>query len=115
MRMWMLNPKYLCREHLLGEHNEIHKHRHNFVKGHSIKGRIAGNAVAPKQMKERHDALAVEMIARGYNHQSPFEQPDLSSYSDEDQNAVVDVTESLRLLLRRCPECRNRIKKGPLL
>jgi len=24
MRMWMLNPKALCRKHLMGEHVEIH-------------------------------------------------------------------------------------------
>jgi len=40
MRMWMVEPKLLCKKHLLGEHNEIHKHRHNFVKKHSVKGRI---------------------------------------------------------------------------
>lgn len=105
----MIHPRYLCRQHLLGEHNEIHKHRHNFVKGHSIKGRIQGNAVEPKKMKQRHDALAEEMINRGYNHSSPFEQPDLSSYSEQDQNATVNVNESFALLINRCPDCRRRI------
>ena len=40
MRMWMIKPELLCRQHLLGEHSEIHKHKHNFEKGHSIKGRL---------------------------------------------------------------------------
>jgi len=40
MRMWMIDPSLLCRKHLLGEHNEIHKHRHNFEKHHSVTGRI---------------------------------------------------------------------------
>lgn len=30
MRMWMIDPKLLCRKHLLGEHNEIHKHLPSF-------------------------------------------------------------------------------------
>ena len=43
MRMWMLNPKFLCRQHLLGEHSEIHKFRHNFVKKHKVIRELAKN------------------------------------------------------------------------
>ena len=39
MRMWMVDPKWLCRKHLLWEHVEIHKH--NFVKHHSIAKRVS--------------------------------------------------------------------------
>ena len=78
MRMWMIDPKLLCRKHLLGEHAEIHKHRHNFVKQHNITGRIYPIVqIEPENMKSRHDELAKEMIKRGYNHNSPYEQPDL--------------------------------------
>ena len=98
----------LCRAHLLGEHSEIHKHKHNFVKGHSMAGRIAGNAVEPESMRSRHDELAEEMLRRGYNHQSPYEQPDLSHYADEVRFAKVDTEASLRMLLARCKECRER-------
>ena len=40
MRLWMIDPKLLCTQHLLGEHLEIHKHRHVFIKHYSITGRI---------------------------------------------------------------------------
>jgi len=36
----MILPQILYREHLLGEYGEIHKHRHNFIKKHSINGQI---------------------------------------------------------------------------
>lgn len=102
MRMWMVAPKILCRKHLLGEHGEIHKHRHNFVKQHKMGGRIG--QIEPKSMKLRHDELAFEMKRRGYNHQSPFEQPDIT-YLPE---MLVDREESLKDLLSRCSECRAR-------
>ena len=62
MRMWMVNPKILCRKHLLGEHGEIHKHRHNFVKQHSITKRIELGQIEPSSMESRHDELVKEMI-----------------------------------------------------
>jgi len=108
MRMWMVDPKLLCRKHLLGEHGEIHKHRHNFVKGHRITGRIEGNAVEPMSMESRHDELAKEMVARGYNHQSPYKQPDLSAYPPDVREFTVDTDESMKMLVERCDECRQR-------
>jgi len=78
MRMWTVDPKTLCRNHLLGEHYELHKHRHRFVKKHSMKGYIEKNQIFPRLMKQRHDELAAEMLRRGYNHSSPYEQPDVS-------------------------------------
>ncbi len=107
----MIPPKYLCRVHLLGEHGEIHKHRHNFVKRHSITGRIAGNACAPLSMETRHDELAREMLRRGYNHNSPYTLPDLSHLSEYERTYKVDTQASLLMLLERCPDCNERHKK----
>lgn len=108
MRMWMINTKVLCRKHLLGEHNEIHKHRPSFVKKHSIIGRIAGNAVEPESMKWRHDALSLEMMRRGYNHASPYEMPSLAYLPIEQRMAKVNTEISFFLLIRRCADCRKR-------
>lgn len=83
MRMWMVNPEYLCRQHLLGEHIE------------------------PEAMKQRHDELAEEMIRRGMNHKSPYEMPDLSYLPKDQREAKVDRVKSLKLLLK-CPECKKR-------
>lgn len=102
MRMWMCDPKILCRKHLLGEHGEIHKHRHNFVKQHKMGGRVG--QIEPEAMEIRHDELAKEMLSRGYKHESPFEQPE-TSYLPE---MKVDREIALDDLLNRCQDCRDR-------
>lgn len=107
--MWMIVPNLLCRKHLLGEHNEIHKHNHNFEKHHSISGRIKPIVlIEPENMKKRHDELVEEMLRRGYNHQSPYEQPDLSYLPDEERYAKVDLEYNLLDLYSRCDECFSR-------
>lgn len=112
MRMWMIDPKLLCRKHLLGEHGEIHKHRHNFVKNHKMTGRIFPVVlIEPLSMQTRHDELAEEMVSRGYNHKSPYTQPDINYLSKEEQTAKVDNILSLKELLLRCPECKKLQEK----
>jgi hypothetical protein len=114
MRMWMVEPKYLCRKHLLGNHNEIHKHKPSFEKQHSIKGRLYPIAqIEPMSMKKQHDELAEEMLKRGYNHKSSYKMPDLSYLSKEDREIKVDVNKSIIELIERCPECRERLRNYP--
>ena len=110
MRMWMLEARFLCNSHILGEHSELHKHKHNFVKGHKMTGRISPIVqIEPSSMQTRHDELAAEMLARGLNHKSPYEQPDLGKYSSEVINAKVDLEVSKNTLIERCEKCRQRI------
>ena len=111
MRMWMCPTEVLCRKHLLGEHGEIHKHRHNFVKKHSISGRVFPKVqVEPESMQLRHDALVEEMISRGYNHQSPYEMPDISYLPSGVKDAKVNIGEAIKDLIERCPDCSLRYK-----
>ncbi len=108
--MWGINPELLCNKHLIGEHGEIHKHRHNFVKQHSIAKRISPVVqIEPRNMEIRHNELAKEMIARGFNHNSPYELPDLSYLSNAELNANINKPNSIRDLSSRCPECHKRI------
>jgi hypothetical protein len=110
MRMWMLNPKLLCNKHLLGEHGEIHKHRHCFEKHYSIAGRISPVIqIEPLAMQDRHAALAAEMLFRGMQHKSPYTLPDLSYLPAEQRAAKVDVFISIQDLQARCPECEARL------
>jgi len=109
MRMWMVDPKILCKKHLLGEHGEIHKHRHNFEKKHSMNKRIEFGQIEPSSMKIRHDVLAEEMLRRKYNHQSPYEQPDISYLPESQQTFKVDIDYSLKDLISRCPDCLSRL------
>lgn len=108
--MWMVSPKLLCKKHLLGEHGEIHKHRHNFVKRHSISKRIQLNQIEPSSMFSRHEELAFEMLKRGYNHQSPYSMPDISYLPANEMNYKVDVNSSYQDLITRCPDC-NKLSK----
>jgi hypothetical protein len=100
MRMWMIDPRLMCSQHITGEHGEIHKHRHNFVKGHSIAGRKG--QIEPRAMKRRHDELAKFLK----NHKSPYEMPDLSGY--DLRGFTVDKVKSATELWKRCPACRQK-------
>ena len=111
MRMWMVSPKLLCNKHLIGEHGEIHKHRHTFIKKHSIKGRLHPFvAIEPKNMLKRHDDLVREMVRRNFNHNSPFIMPNLDHLTKEDLNAKVDLDYNLKDLADRCSNCAKRIR-----
>lgn len=113
MRMWMVNPRGMCRKHLLGEHGERHKHRHIFVRGWSIAGRVSPVVqVEPVSMQVRHEELATEMARRGYKHSSPYDMPPLSYLPDSHRLARVDTALSLRDLHGRCEECRLQWKES---
>ena len=100
MRMWMVNPKIMCRKHLLGEHVELHMLVGTLKKGISIQGYLDGNPMEPESIQSRHTELVAETESRGYNHKSQLEVWPLKIFRKVDNNA------SLAELLRRCPECR---------
>ncbi len=106
MRMWMIDPKFLCRKHLLGEHGEIHKFRHNFVKKHKMNGRIG--QIEPHMMEKRHEELVIEMKKRGYKHNSPYKQPNIEYLP----KMLVDKNKSIKDLIERCDECEKRINEN---
>lgn len=73
MRMWMINTQKLCKQHLLGEHFEIHKAVGNLNhKGTWAKSLVANGFLEPQNFSSRHDALVKEMLKRGYKHNSPL-------------------------------------------
>jgi hypothetical protein len=75
MRIWDIPPKKLCRNHLLGEHRELHaiwavitKNKKGYSK-HPETLRWRGKL---KALYLRHSKLVTEINARGYNHYSPL-------------------------------------------
>lgn len=108
-RMWMLPTKILCKDHLLGEHNELHK-----IVGSINKGKlntVAGHAklaqVDTTLIRLRHEQLVKEMSSRNYNHRSPipdFVDPKLGVGS-------IDSIANFKDLITRCPRCRERARK----
>lgn len=77
MRIWDLPPRRLCRQHLLGEHRELHAlwvvltERRTGYSRHPETLRWKGKLRA---LYRRHDALVVEMSRRGYVHRSPLDR-----------------------------------------
>ena len=77
MRIWDVSPRKLCRQHLLGEHRELHAMWVVITenkKGYSMhpetlrwKGKLSA-------MYLRHEELVKEMHNRGYNHNSPLDK-----------------------------------------
>lgn len=104
MRMWNVNPRIMCRQHLLGEHLEMHMFMGYIKRGKSIQGYIQKGLVEVWQIRSRHDELVEEMKRRGYCHSSPMNE-DLSNCIEGD----IDVEKSLSELLDRCEECRFRM------
>jgi len=102
--MWLVDPKKLCRKHLLGEHLEMHYFRGTIVKGKSVLGYILKGLVETGKIKERHDQLAKEMKRRGYKHQSEMGNFQVAP------SGFVDVQKNLKELSNRCLECRKRIE-----
>lgn len=116
MRLWMCDPKIMCRQHLLGEHNECHMFLGSLNKKINIDGYINNDLLEPLSLKNRHDALADELIKRGYNHNSllDFDETQVFSYLPSNYiNHKIDKDNSLRLLISRCNKCQltNSIKQ----
>lgn len=116
-RMWDVDPELMCRQHLLGEHREMHfivgsieKHPHGeaIARGHGEKGQLDTSLI-----QERHDALVAEMEARGYNHDSPMDYvDDLGAGEISAERDPSVETETIRdELMRRCPDCRERMEE----
>lgn len=101
MRIWDLPPERLCRQHLLGEHRELHALWTILSTGragyanHPETRRWRGKLAA---LFARHEALVAEMERRGYRHGSPLD-PHLATGCAV-QTDYVDRPEVQRDLLR---------------
>jgi hypothetical protein len=106
----MVNPKILCRKHLIAENVEAHMFVSTIKNGVSIQGYIDKNLLEPLSLVSRHDEIAAEMIARGYRHQSPIGNFDVAQYITNQNNLYkkVDKISAFRDLITRCKNCRNR-------
>ena len=101
MRMWNVDSKLLCRKHILGEHVECHMFIGTIQKGKSLHGYISKGLVEVHNLRNRHDALVMEMTRRGYNHKSPLPEAELWIEGN------VNVEENLVELRRRCVHCKE--------
>ena len=101
MRIWDVPVSVLCRQHLLGEHRELHALWTILSQGkvgysrHPETVRWNGKLAA---LYLRHAELVHEMIARGYRHHSPLDA--VLAVGDEVQSTFVDSIPAQREILR---------------
>jgi len=107
MRIWDIDPKRLCRNHLLGEHRELHaiwsiltKNKKGYSR-HPETLRWKGKL---KALFARHQKLVRELEKRCYNHYSnlPIKYAKGLGY----QNVFIDSPrEQLKILKNKQCQC----------
>ncbi len=108
MRIWDISPSRLCRNHLLGEHRELHAmwvvitQNKKGYSSHPETLRWRGKLQA---MFLRHEKLASEMIKRGYNHKSPLDKR--KAVGSAKQNEYVDsIEKQIQIIKKKGCSCR---------
>jgi hypothetical protein len=102
VRIRDIEPRHLCRQHLLGEHRELHGLWNILV------GNRSGYSHHPETRRWqgrlhalflRHDALVTEMLRRGCTHASPLDSAHATGAAVQD--TFVDSSDAQREILRR--------------
>jgi hypothetical protein len=108
VRIWDVPASILCRQHLLGEHRELHglwvvltDHRQGYAY-HPETRRWRGKLAA---LYERHEALVREMTRRGYRHASPLDRR-LATGSTIQDEYVDSQVDQFSILRNKGCECR---------
>jgi hypothetical protein len=102
MRMWNVDARKMCRQHLLGEHNEIHKMVGNLRKSRRwTESLTAKGFLEPQNAFSRHEELAKEMKRRNMNHKSPLDIRGVKL-----PYGKVSVRKSIHDLRKRCKKCK---------
>ena len=107
MRIWDITPGKLCREHLLGEHRELHaiwsiitQNKQGYSK-HPETIRWKGKL---KALYNRHERLVKEMNLRGYNHFSPLEKK-LAVGKSKQNNFIDTPKQQIKILKKKGCKC----------
>ena len=109
MRIWDIPPEKLCRNHLLGEHRELHALWSiilNNKKGYSRHPETLRWIGKLKALYLRHEEQVKEMKKRGYNHNTPLDEK--LATGKEIQDELIDSIEEQKTLLKnkKC-DCRT--------
>ena len=104
MRMWMVNPRIMCRQHLLGEHAEIHMFIGTINQKKSVKGYLEKGLLETHNLYNRHEELVKEMIDRGYNHSSEVDE----KWKNVEKAGFVNINKNVEELISRCSKCKRQ-------
>lgn len=109
MRIWDLPPKTLCRQHLLGEHRELHAIWNVLTlgkKGYSKHPETIRWKGKLKALYLRHQSLVTEMAQRGYRHNSPLDKS--KAIGKSVQNLYIDAPqEQIEILKSKGCDCKT--------
>ena len=108
MRIWDITPERLCRQHLLGEHRELHalwtiltEHKKGY-RNHPETKRWVDKL---KALYLRHDALVDEMKQRGYSHHSNLNKQ-FATGSAKQTELITSISEQEYLLKNKRCSCK---------
>lgn len=106
MRIWDIEPKYLCQKHLIAEHRELHG-LWNILTKHNLKGGYSRHPETlrwvgkTKALYERHEKLIQEFIKRGYKHHTPLDKS--LAKGENTQNTLINTISKQKVLLKEKP------------
>ncbi|MGB9911308.1 MAG: pyrimidine dimer DNA glycosylase/endonuclease V [Microgenomates group bacterium] len=110
MRIWDFPPKYLCRQHLLAEHRELHAIWNILIKnkkGYSRHPEVLRWRGKLKALYLRHQKLVSEMKKRGYHHQSPLDKKLAKGKAKQDK-LINTLKEQKEILAKKGCLCFNK-------
>lgn len=102
--MWMVDPIIMCREHLLGEHAEIHMFVGAIDRGSSVRRYLEKGLLEVHSLYGRHEELVREMKRRNYRHKSEIDE----KWKQAERLGSIDRPKNLKRLINRCSRCRER-------
>jgi hypothetical protein len=105
MRMWMVDPRLMCRKHLLGEHVELHMFVGCLVRKKTLTGFFQKGLLEVHSVRSRHQALVKEMHRRGMQHNSPLQK--FRAY----KMGKINRRQSMKELASRCRDCCELMDK----
>jgi len=100
----MINPRIMCRQHLLGEHVEIHMFIGTIDRGKSVRGYLEKGLLEVHNLYNRHEELMREMKRRKYNHYSEVNK----KWKFVEKVGSIDKEKNLSELITRCAKCEKR-------
>lgn len=103
----MIDPTIMCRNHLLGEHAEIHMFIGVIDHGQTVRGYLQRGLLEVHSLYTRHQELVKEMKRRGYNHFSALDE----KWKFVDRSGFIDRESNLEELIRRCSKCRKSVEE----
>jgi hypothetical protein len=108
MRIWDITPEKLCRNHLLGEHSELHAiwsiltNNKKGFKNHPETLRWKGKLNA---LFLRNEQLVKEMKKRGYTHSSLLDKHLVTGFSIQNEY-VEPLEDQIEKLKKKGCKCR---------